>query len=518
MDLSQMTAQIRPRNNHEAIDLGFVMVRHWWRPLFSLWFIVTLPVILLLNLFLPDSPYLVIIIFWWLKPLWETTLLHYVAEQLFSNDTDIKPLLKKLPSLLWHQVFSKLLIRRLSLTRSFDMPVGELEKLTGVPRNKRLNILHRTTSSTAIGLTSIALSIENTLIFAFIGLVWLFIPPELTPSINPFEWLNSPSLNLALCWGWYFSMSLVAPFYVAAGFSLYINRRTVLEGWDIELAFKEMANRHEARKTKTIKSKTGVSPTQIAMALIAACLMSFSAPDMTHASETDPDKPSVELITDLTPHQSQQLIIEVMESDTFNDIQTGETWRLNVDWFDMDEEPENDDYADFFKALEGFFTFLAQSIEVILWGIAISLVIFLLVRLGKIDLPAFLKPKPPSKPAPPNSLFGLDLNHDTVPNDPVTIARQQWLGGNKRQAYSLLYRSALYDLLHNERVPLDKSHTEGECVLLFQQQNKNTKSQFFSSLTTQWIQLAYGHDAPDEQLFETLCHDWPTHFSGEAST
>ncbi len=512
-----MTAQIRPRNNHEAIDLGFVMVRHWWRALFSLWFIITLPVILLLNLGLPDSPYLAIILFWWLKPLWETTLLHYIAEQLFSNNISIRPLLKKLPSLLWHQLFSKLLIRRLSLTRSFDMPVGELEKLTGVPRNKRLNILHRTTSSTSIGLTSIAMSIENTLIFAFIGLVWLFIPPEFTPSINPFEWINSPSLHLALCWGWYFSMSLVAPFYVAAGFSLYINRRTVLEGWDIELAFKEMANRHASRKTKTTKPNTTTNLVQVAMALISACLISFSTPNIAHATETVTSKPLIEPITQLTPHQSQQLIIEVMESDTFNNIQTGETWRLDVNWFDWDEKPD-DDQSDFLKALEGFFNILAQSIEVILWGVAISLVIFLLVRFGKIDLPAFIKPKPKSTHVPPSSLFGLDLNHDSVPDDPAAIARQHWNAGNKRQAYSLLYRSALYDLLHNEKIALDKSHTEGECVLLFQKQHNAAKSQFFSSLTTQWIQLAYGHDIPDERLFETICSHWATHFNGEAST
>ena len=34
------------------------------------------------------------------------------------------------------------------------------------------------------------------------------------------------------------------PFYVAAGFALYLNRRTLLEGWDIELALRRIAERH----------------------------------------------------------------------------------------------------------------------------------------------------------------------------------------------------------------------------------------------------------------------------------
>ena len=33
------------------------------------------------------------------------------------------------------------------------------------------------------------------------------------------------------------------PIYVACGFSLYLNRRTVLEAWDIELVFRRMRQR-----------------------------------------------------------------------------------------------------------------------------------------------------------------------------------------------------------------------------------------------------------------------------------
>jgi hypothetical protein len=33
------------------------------------------------------------------------------------------------------------------------------------------------------------------------------------------------------------------PIYVACGFSLYLNRRTVLEAWDIELVFRQLRKR-----------------------------------------------------------------------------------------------------------------------------------------------------------------------------------------------------------------------------------------------------------------------------------
>lgn len=36
---------------------------------------------------------------------------------------------------------------------------------------------------------------------------------------------------------YYFAIAIVAPFYVAGGFMAYLNRRVVLEGWDIDLGF-----------------------------------------------------------------------------------------------------------------------------------------------------------------------------------------------------------------------------------------------------------------------------------------
>jgi hypothetical protein len=38
-------------------------------------------------------------------------------------------------------------------------------------------------------------------------------------------------------------VTLVEPFYVGAGFALYLNCRTRIEGWDVELAFRRMATR-----------------------------------------------------------------------------------------------------------------------------------------------------------------------------------------------------------------------------------------------------------------------------------
>ena len=61
-------------------------------------------------------------------------------------------------------------------------------------------------------------------------------------------------------------VTLIEPFYVGAGFALYLNCRTRIEGWDVELAFKRLAR----RLTKT--------------ALLWLALGSFVMPMISHAA------------------------------------------------------------------------------------------------------------------------------------------------------------------------------------------------------------------------------------------
>src|SRR4029079_19757194 len=46
--------------------------------------------------------------------------------------------------------------------------------------------------------------------------------------------------------GYMVAVLLLEPFYVAGGFGLYLNRRTLLEGWDIEVALRRRAERRTA--------------------------------------------------------------------------------------------------------------------------------------------------------------------------------------------------------------------------------------------------------------------------------
>src|SRR5690606_17282231 len=80
--------------------------------------------------------------------------------------------------------------------------------------------------------------------FAGAALLVVFIPAEIDLDIWSWEfWGESKVGGLLLILFSYIAMALVAPVFVACGFSLYLNRRVKLEGWDIEIAFKRMAQK-----------------------------------------------------------------------------------------------------------------------------------------------------------------------------------------------------------------------------------------------------------------------------------
>ena len=67
MRLESVTAEIRPRSDWEAVDLGLAMVRRdFWRCFCVWWLAVLLPTAVAGCLFW-KSPFLWLLVFWWLR-------------------------------------------------------------------------------------------------------------------------------------------------------------------------------------------------------------------------------------------------------------------------------------------------------------------------------------------------------------------------------------------------------------------------------------------------------------------
>lgn len=256
MELNRIGAVVRPRNAWESIDLGFSLVQAWWLPLYKVWLSFFIPLALIVYgvaFWVGFSPITGAIIFWWLKPVPDRIVLYFLSHALFGERPTIGQTAKALPYLFWKtRLFHALTLGRLTLIRSFLLPVWQLEGLQGKTRKQRERLLQRRTRDTAVWLTAVCWHFEWILYFSLFGLWYMMMPVVYRVEIT--DLLLSSHLHL-----WWIEIikivftiivvSIVEPLYVAGGFILYLNRRIHLEGWDIELAFRRLGARLSTNAT-----------------------------------------------------------------------------------------------------------------------------------------------------------------------------------------------------------------------------------------------------------------------------
>ena len=245
MDLNDVAVAIRPRNHWEAIDLGFRMARELWRPLYGAWLCVLLPLSLLVHWLFADSLVWALLAIWWLKPLADRVLLIVLSRAVFGAVPSVRETLAALPGAVRSGFVHALTLARLDPGRSLNMPVWQLEGLTGSARRQRIRTLERRTRGAAVWHSVACWHLEAVIFFGVFLLTLSMIPPELTHTWDPWDWISTMPYWLELTLNAFYVLAIfvVEPFFVAGGFCLYLNRRTVLEGWDIEIAFRRMAPR-----------------------------------------------------------------------------------------------------------------------------------------------------------------------------------------------------------------------------------------------------------------------------------
>ena len=253
MSPDALTVSIRMRTHWEAIDLGLALVQTFWRNLYAAWLVIILPVTLLALalIYLPDNHKYQygMFLLWWLKPLYDRVLLHVLSRAVFGETVNWRGALRAIPALLRHTgLFRALTWGRFSPWRSFKLPIWQLEGVAGKARSQRLRSLR---GNGAIRLLIVCDFFEQSLVFGALGLILMMLPSELF-SLRPESFSDFFTNGIPLWFwalnslGYLFAISIVEPFYVAAGFALYLSRRTELEGWDIELGFRTLAARLEA--------------------------------------------------------------------------------------------------------------------------------------------------------------------------------------------------------------------------------------------------------------------------------
>lgn len=513
MRLSDASVVIRPRPTWEAMDLGVLLSQRHRRLLMSSWAIVTLPVFGLLTWMFWESPSLAVFIFWWLKPAFERLPLYILSKAIFGETPTLKQALYQWPRLLKPQLLASLTWRRLSLNRSFLLPVVQLEGLSGEARQQRLQVLLQRDAGAARWLTLIGTHLEAALWVGLMVLFYLLLPQQVA-----LDWSWQSLINAATQdWRWlehltnaFYALVLVLwePIYVACGFSLYLNRRTVLEAWDIELVFRRLRQRLSSA----------------AVALAMAAILMMPSGHHTFAAEPIPSPESPRLLKQpLSSQASRDSIKAILDQPPFKNKETVTRYRFGEDKASLDPS-EDSNTPGWLKALFELFDSqrfgtLASLIEVMLWGIVIAAVGLLIWRY-RDGLQAFVRRRPTlatkaTRPIPQQA-FGLDINRETLPADIAATVESLWQT-QPREALGLLYRALLSHLLHDFNIALKDADTEGQVLERVKQLQQPALLMFSQNLTRHWQNMAYGHRLPDAHLQQELCDGWRTLFGPGAN-
>lgn len=487
MKIENLAVEVRPRDSWEAGDLGLVMVREWWRQIYPPYLFLLITFAVPLFFILRDTPILAAFILWWMKPVFSRMPLVVLAEQMFGSKVTFQSSLVSFKKVWMRGLFGHITLFRVSPLRCALLPVYALEGVVGSVRSKRLSQLRPHLSGEAFTATTVFLLFEWFAIFTGLVVgVTLFVPDEFSNlGMDDFglgaQWMYAVFYVITLC--------ILEPIYVAVCFGLYLNSRTILEGWDIELKFRSMARR--------LVQKSSSLVVLLGFLLLASSGLPLRAQD--DGKHEDRIK-------------SERVVKEVFEDPRYyKPSETQEGWRARP-WLESSEPSAPRQPLNFGGALGNLFGYLIYGFLIIALIALIVVIIRLLpknVPIGEVDLKS-------SDYVELESGVSQLLGPEPLPEDILTNARLAWQAGEHRKALSYLYRGSLRALHEGDRLSIDGCATEEEVLRRVKTTEDTELASFFESLTRKWQWVAYAHrDIDDAQFFELL-DQWKDQLEGQS--
>jgi len=237
--IDTLVLQMRPRAKHEAADLGVRLCQMAAGDVYRCYFMVGIPVaILALSLF-EIAHWLPVLVIWWSKPWLDRSILFVLGRAAFGQRTAPADLWREQREVWWRQFILTWTWRRLSPWRSFTQPVYQLEGQEFFRMRQRVLQLRRRHAGAAFMMTQAFAWAETGFTIGVLVLAFLFSTPgggfDLESVFNG-EAVAAAQVISTLAYA--LVVLFIEPFYVAAGFGMYLNRRAELEAWDIEQEFR----------------------------------------------------------------------------------------------------------------------------------------------------------------------------------------------------------------------------------------------------------------------------------------
>jgi hypothetical protein len=506
MRIDALTVALRPRSSWEAVELGTALVRRHARAVWAPWLLLTLPAFALINatMYALDMLWLAALLMWWLKPLFARIPLHVLSRAVFGTVPDARTTLREAFRGGGGAMLGYLTWRRLSPARALLMPVDVLEGGPAAQAAER----RRVVAGPAYGVAALALVVffhfEGALGLGIGMLAFVFVPEEhLLGSLQQLwdyivqspVWLQL--LQNGLAW---IATSVIEPFHVGAGFGLYLNRRTEIEGWDIELAFRRLRTRLQAASG--------------ALVLALACLLALPVaraadPPAAAATCARPGRVETPLPATFGEDYAPPGSFDRAVARAYADPRISPTRRVTT-WKPREQDTGREDGSRSPAWLRGIAGVLGTAGELALWIVAAILLAVLAWTLPRwwpwlrgIAAPTVPKPAAPRETAMPDI--------EPLPADIAAAARGLWADGRRRDALALVYRGAVEAMVAMTGRALPPGATEAQCLRAAAALPDAPRRAFAHGVRL-WQQAAYADRMPADDAFEAMLADAAAQF------
>ena len=507
MRIEALTVALRPRTPWEAVELGSALVRRHAREIWRPWLALTLPVLVLVNLLAwsIDAIWLAGLVMWWLKPVFDRVPLYVLSHAVFGDVPEPRRTLRA--QWRWGRRWlpAYLLWRRLGPVRSLYLPVDLLEGGRGDEARQRRRALGSPVYGVGLMLTLTFAAFEMVMFTGTLTLAMLFVPPDQMEESARWAWNTLSAqpdwLELTFNALFWLGVTLLEPFYVGAGFGLYLNRRTEIEGWDIEIVLRRL------------RARLG--------AAVAPVLLLVAFAVMPHAARAQ-DAPSDDVATIDTPGKAKkkkeqqpdtlpqvfgtladdrglrEAVKQAYADPTLSPKRTTTTWKKRNP--DKPKPEKQRDYSGL-RWLGDLISFIGKYGLWVLVG-ALALVLVLTSRHWlpwlRDGIARERREPDPVRQGPAGEV------PEALPDDIPSAARRLWQAQRERDALALLYRASVESMAQRVQVALIPGATEAECLRVSRKLPQAADRDAFAQAVRTWQYAAYAHGLPSADDFESL--------------
>ncbi|MFC5578993.1 DUF4129 domain-containing protein [Lysobacter niabensis] len=504
MKIEDLTVALRPRTAWEAVELGTALVRRHAAAVWQPWLLLSLPTLLLVNLlcWLVGEVWLAGLVMWWLKPVFDRIPLYVLSRAVFGHVPSLRETARAQWSFGRRWLPAYLSWRRLGPVRAVYLPIDLLEGGVGEEARAR----RRALGSPVYGVGALVLLVfahfEIALLLGSVFAVMLFAPNDLVQETaarmwNVFEsqqdWVQFATNGLL-----WMATSVLEPFYVGAGFGLYLNRRTEIEAWDIELVLRRLRRRLS----------------HAAAPLLLLCALWFGALHPAQAQDQDPFVAAQPVGQAAVPpaRKGDSTLREVFGPGVVDD----DGWRQAVkrtyedpavsprrkvmQWVPKNPQGPKPPQS---SNLGWLGEWLASIGEYGLWFVAAAVVLALLLTAPKW-LGWIRETSATRKRADDDVIREAAPQEPPLPDDVPTAARRLWQAGRQRDALALVYRASVEAMTQRAHVVLAPGATEAHTLRASRQLPAVEDREAFARIVRVWQIAAYAHGLPAGEEFEDL--------------